>query len=139
MPKETYADYRQELAFQKQIWEHKASLRAIYARWYRRIVEALSPRRPVVEIGSGCGNFKASFKDVIATDVILGGPWIDCRADAHALPFAACSVGNFVLIDCLHHLPRPLRFLRQAKQALQPGGRIVIFEPALTPWARLVW
>lgn len=139
MAKQTCTDYADELRFQAQIWARKPGLRALYGRWYARVVTALSPQRPVVEIGAGCGNFKAHFSAALATDAIRGGPWIDRIVDARAMPFAPGEVGNFVLIDCLHHLPRPLRFLRAASAALKPGGRIVLFEPACTPWARLVW
>jgi SAM-dependent methyltransferase len=42
------------------------------------------------------------------------------------------------MVDVLHHLPRPFDFLRDAQRALRPGGRLVILEPAATPWSRLV-
>jgi SAM-dependent methyltransferase len=138
MAKTPFDDYREELANQREVWQRKSSLRAIYGIWYERIVAALSEHRPVVEIGAGCGNFKASFPEVIATDAIDAGEWIDRVVDARELPFADGEVGNFVMIDVLHHLPRPLSFLRAAAAALQPGGRIVLLEPAATPWARLV-
>lgn len=139
MPKETFANYFDELHAQREAWQRKANLRALYRRLYARIVAALSPLRPVVELGSGCGNFKSFFPETLATDVFPCGPWIDMQVDARKLPFAADSVGNLVMIDCLHHLPRPLDFLRKAADCLQPGGRIVLFEPAATPWARFVW
>lgn len=139
MPKETFSDYRRELEFQRQAWERKPSLRALYRRWHARIVSHLSPARPVVEIGAGCGNFKSFFPQAVATDVYPCGPWIDRVVDARDLPFEEGEVGNLVMIDCLHHLPRPLKFLRSATQALKTGGRIVLFEPAATPWARFVF
>jgi SAM-dependent methyltransferase len=138
MAKTPFNDYAEELAYQRDVWERKASLRVIYETWYSRIVDELAPNRPVVEIGAGCGNFKAYFPDAIATDAIDGGDWIDRVVDARDLPFAGGEVGNFVMIDVLHHLPRPINFLRAAAEALQPGGRIVMLEPAATPWARAV-
>ncbi|MBI3273217.1 MAG: methyltransferase domain-containing protein [Planctomycetes bacterium] len=139
MAKTRFADYRDELRFQRETWERKASLRALYHAWYAEVVDALSPRRPVVEIGSGCGNFKAFFPACLATDALRVGDWLGAQVDARSLPFRAGSVGNFVLVDCLHHLPRPLAFLRQAAAALSPSGRIVLLEPAATPWARFVY
>lgn len=134
-----FTDYREILAFMNDRWAHKPALRRLYRRWFERIVGELSPARPVVEIGSGCGNFKQFFPEVVATDAIKGGDWIDRIVDAREMPFGPGEVGNFVLVDCLHHLPRPLRFLRAAERALKPGGRIVLLEPAATPWARIVW
>lgn len=139
MAKEPFDDYLKEIAFQREAWDRKAVLRALYQHWYAQLVAALAPRRPVIEIGSGCGNFKAYYPECISTDVVPGGPWIDRIVDAHDLPFAAGEAGNLVAFDVLHHLQRPLQFLRQAAAALQPGGRLVLCEPAATPWARLVY
>jgi len=139
MPKAIEGDYADELKRQMDAWNRKAGLRSVYKNWYRRIVDELSDCGPVVEIGSGCGNFKAFYPQVIATDVIQAGPWVDQIVDARQMHYSPQSIGNFVLIDCLHHLPRPVRFLRQAIEALVPGGRIVILEPAITPWSRIVW
>jgi SAM-dependent methyltransferase len=139
MPKRAEDDYADELSAQIAAWERKPGLRAVYEEWYRRIVAELSEHRPVVEIGSGCGNFKRFFPETIATDVIRAGDWIDRVIDARRLPYENGSVGNYVVIDCLHHLPRPVKFLRAAISSLVPGGRIVLFEPAITPWSRVVW
>jgi SAM-dependent methyltransferase len=139
MAKQRFTHYQDELAFQREVWARKGSLRAIYQRWYKRISTHIGAPRPVVEIGAGCGNFKAFFSETFATDALPNGAWLDALADARRLPFQPNSIGHFVLVDCLHHLPRPIRFLRQTRDALQPGGRIILLEPAATPWARLVW
>lgn len=139
MKKQTFDNYLDELEFQKKIWSSKPSLRQIYGLWYAKIASKLSSHRPVVELGAGCGNFKHFMPDVIATDAIKCGDHIDKIVDAMDMPFANGEVGNFVMIDCLHHLPSPLRFFSSASRALKPGGRIVLFEPACTPWARLVF
>lgn len=139
MPKSISNDYAQELQEQIAAWQRKPGLRAVYQQWFARIVAELADRQPVVEIGSGCGNFKQFYPAAIATDVIQSGPWIDQVIDARKLPFAEQTIGNLVMIDCLHHLPRPIAFLRSAAKTLQSGGRIVLLEPAMTPWARLVW
>lgn len=139
MPKAIENDYADELKQQMDAWNRKDGLRSVYKNWYQRIVDVLSDKGPVVEIGSGCGNFKEFYPQVVATDVIPTGPWIDEIVDARCLPFQPSSIGNFILIDCLHHLPRPIRFLRSAMEALAVGGRIVLLEPAITPWSRIVW
>ncbi len=139
MAKTPFDDYLKEIAFQREAWDRKPILRTLYCRWYAEIVAAFSPLRPVVEIGAGCGNFKGYFPECVATDVFKSGPWIDRVMDAHRFEFADTEVGNLVVIDVLHHLQRPLEFLRQAVKALKPGGRLVVCEPAVTPWSRLVY
>jgi len=139
MPKTIESDYSDEVQLQIAAWQRKAGLRSVYENWYRSIVNQLSPHRPVVEIGSGCGNFKRYFPEAIATDVFRTGQWIDEIVDARELPYQRETVGNFVLIDCLHHLPRPIKFLSQAVGALMPGGRILLLEPAITAWSQVVW
>jgi SAM-dependent methyltransferase len=139
MAKAVFDDYVKEIRFQRQVWREKPVLRRLYEHWYATMVASLAPLKPVIEIGSGCGNFKEYFPDAIATDVVAGGPWVDRVIDAHQLSFAAAEVGNLVAFDVIHHLQRPLDFLRQAAAALQPGGRLVLCEPAVTPWSRLVY
>jgi SAM-dependent methyltransferase len=132
-------EYHREIAEQRVVWQAKPSLRTVYRSWYARIVASLSDHRPVVEIGSGCGNFHEFFPESIATDVVDVGEWITRTVDARSLPFSPGEVGNFVMIDVLHHLQRPIEVLRSASALLPPGGRIVLLEPAGTPWARLVF
>ena len=139
MAKMPFDDYRKELEFQRAVWERKEVLRLLYRHWYAQAVALFCPLRPVAEIGSGCGNFKEYYPACISTDIFPSGPWIDRVMDAGRLDFAAGSVGNLAAFDVLHHLQRPLDFLRQAAAVLQPGGRLILCEPAVTPWSRLVY
>ncbi len=139
MSKQVFGDYLEEIEHQREAWQRKPQLRILYRHWYAEVVAALSPLRPVMEIGAGCGNFKEYFPDVIATDIFRSGPWIDRVMDAHDLQLAPFEVGNLVAFDVIHHLQRPLNFLRQASAALVPGGRLVLCEPAVTVWSRFVY
>jgi SAM-dependent methyltransferase len=132
-------DYLKEVLHQRAIWERKPVVRKMYQQRYEKVVRALSPLRPVIEIGSGSGNFKEYFPEVIATDVFQSGPWIDRVLDAHDLDLAEGEAGNLVVFDCIHHLQRPLRFLRRAASALKAGGRLILCEPAITLWSRFIW
>jgi len=139
MAKAVFDDYIKEILYQRGIWENKPVVRKLYQHRYEMVVRALSPLRPVIEVGSGSGNFKEYFPEVVSTDVFRSGPWIDRVMDAHDLTLAQGEAGNLVVFDCIHHLQRPLHFLRQAQAALQPGGRLILCEPAITVWSRFVW
>ena len=131
-------NYATDIEHQRAIWSRKPALRALYAHWYAQSVAALAKHRPTVEVGCGSGNFKAFYPELIATDVLIG-TGADLVADAMVLPFGKDQVGNIVAFDVIHHLQRPLSFLRQAITVLKPGGRLVLCEPAMSLWSRLVF
>src|SRR5262249_19468419 len=49
------------------------------------------------------------------------------------------SFANIVMVDVLHHLERPVRFLAESERVLEPGGRLIFCEPAITPLGGLVY
>ncbi len=124
------ADYRA-------IWFEKPVLRSIYNDYYRRIRAACAPG-PTLEIGGGSGNMKGFAADVVSTDIVAA-PWLDAVCDAQALPFADDSFANIVMIDVLHHIARPARFLAEAERTLIPGGRVIVIEPGITPLSGLFY
>lgn len=132
-------DYSEEVRRQRDVWLKKPVLRLLYNHWYSQCAAFFSSERPVVEIGAGSGNFKSYYPDVISTDVFPSGPWIDLVMDAQVLALAPNKTGNLFVFDVLHHLQRPLDFLRRAVASIKPGGRLVVCEPALSPWSRFVY
>ena len=130
--------YLRHLQRHRRMWECKSAVRAQYRRWYRMIADQMTDLSPSIELGCGCGNFKAFRPDVTATDIMLT-PWCDRVADARRMPFVDDSVGNLVLFDVLHHVPNPLQVFREASRVLRPGGRIIVVEPLLTGWSRIVY
>jgi SAM-dependent methyltransferase len=123
----------EQLRVQRAAWERRPLLRALYAEWFDGVVQQLSDADgPTVELGCGIGMFKEFRPETVATDV-MSTPWADAVVDAQQLPYEDSSVANFVLIDVLHHLPRPQQFLAEAERALRPGGRVVMVEPYCSP------
>lgn len=118
----------------RDLWERKQTLRLLYRDFHRRLIESCPPGR-VLDIGSGTAHIKDFRPDIISTD-ILSFPGIDVVADAHRLPFPDGFFAGVVMLDVLHHLERPIEFLREASRVLKPGGRLVMIEPAMTTLAR---
>ncbi|MCX6816704.1 MAG: class I SAM-dependent methyltransferase [Candidatus Beckwithbacteria bacterium] len=125
-------DYQRLLRYRR-IWETKKILRIIYSDWYKKIIKDLKPGK-TLEIGSGIGNFKKYYPEIISSDIVPC-EWLDKCIDAHNLPFPKHSLSNIVMIDVLHHLQDPLRFFREACRVLKTGGKIILMEPFPSPFS----
>jgi SAM-dependent methyltransferase len=114
-------------------WRGKPLLQKIYAGFYEKILQHIDTHTPgaVVEIGSGIGNLKAHLPRAICTD-LFPNPWLDLVCDGYELPFASGSVSHLILFDVFHHLRCPRAFLNEARRALTPQGRVILFEPFIS-------
>jgi hypothetical protein len=79
----------------------------VYQEWFAQLLCCVEGLHPIVEIGAGPGFFKEYFPQLISTDVI-STPYVNLVCDAGSLPFQSGSVGALVMVDVLHHLPKPL-------------------------------
>jgi SAM-dependent methyltransferase len=132
-------DDPQTTATRRRIVQSKGFLRQIYFEWYEAVLAALPPTDgPIVELGSGAGFLKDLFPDLITSD-ILHLKDLSVVLDAKEMPFQTGSLRAIVMIDVLHHLSRPRRFLREATRCVKPLGRLVMIEPWVTKWSRLVY
>jgi len=128
----------QEIAAQRRrVWQHKYAIRACYRGWFERmrpfIVEG-----PSVEVGASFGPLKDYWPALRTADVVPTAG-LDLVADAVRLPFGEATLGNLVVVDLLHHLADPHRFLDEAARVLRPGGRLLAIEPYLTPVSRVAY
>jgi SAM-dependent methyltransferase len=121
-------------------WRRKPLLQEIYRGFYLEIAREL--RRDLagetVEIGSGIGNLKNVVPDALSTD-LFPNPWLDRVENAYALSFADGSVANLILFDVWHHLQYPGTALAEFHRVLAPGGRLIIFDPAMGMLGRIVY
>lgn len=132
--------HNREIQENKLAWEQKPLLREIYADFYTQILSQVRTdiSGKVVELGSGIGNFKSIYPSAIATD-LFPNPWIDQVENAYHLSFTDGSVANLVLFDVFHHLEYPGLALAEFRRALAPGGRVIIFEPAISLLGYIVY
>jgi SAM-dependent methyltransferase len=123
----------------KQIIVAKPFLKAIYDEWYGLLARALPPGEgQVLELGSGCG-YCARFIPGLITSEVLPCSGVQIVVDAQRLPFADRSMRAIVMTDVMHHMPNVRRFFAEASRCLRPGGKILMIEPWVTSWSRLVF
>lgn len=128
---------REILENQLKAWNNKPALRALYGQWFDEINHNLTAGISV-EIGCGISRLKERIPDVVTVDIVKLS-WTDAVCDAHELPFRSGSIGNLILFDVLHHLSTPMIFFSEASRVLEPGGRIIIMEPYISPFSWLIY
>ncbi len=123
----------------RRIIVEKGFLRKIYEEWYHDLIADLPPvDGPVLEIGSGAGFLTDSLPGLITSDVFFL-PHLSAVLDAGTIPFDRGTLRGVLMIDVLHHLPRPRRFFMESARCVKPGGVIVMIEPWVTTWSRFVY
>lgn len=124
----------------QKVIEKKPFLQAIYRDFYREMIEAAgTPEGGVhVELGSG-GGFMQTLLPGLVTSDILPLRSTDLCFSVENLPLCDESVDTFFMMNAAHHFPDALRALRELDRCLKPGGKIVMIEPANTPWGRFVY
>lgn len=118
-------------------WQNKPLLEKIYQRFYEAIRAKLQPG-VTLELGSGIGQIKQFIPDCITSD-LFANPGIDRVESAYSLSFDDQSLTNIILFDVWHHLEYPGAALRECQRVLVPGGRLIIFEPAMGLLPRIVY
>jgi SAM-dependent methyltransferase len=118
---------------------NKSFLRQIYEEWYEAIA-ALLPldKDPVLELGSG-GGFLVEFIPELITSEVFYSRHVKVVLDGSGLPFVSESLRGIVMTDVLHHLPQPRRFFAEASRCVRSDGLVILIEPWVTSWSRLVY
>ena len=133
------ADDPETTRIRKDIVRSKPFLRRIYLEWYANLISALpAGEGEVLEVGSGAGFFAEVCPQVITSEVFLC-PEVKTVMDARRLPFRDGALRAIVMTDVLHHIPEPEAFLGEAQRTLRAGGRILMIEPWVSGWSRLVY
>jgi SAM-dependent methyltransferase len=115
----------------RDIWHEKPVLRTIYEDYFDLIASACLPGRT---LEFGAGGTPAELRSeghFIAADIQFG-PWLDVVADAQQMPVSDGALDNITMLDVLHHLAYPVRFLEESARTLRPGGRLIMIEPAIS-------
>jgi SAM-dependent methyltransferase len=134
------AQHDAEIQSNRLAWERKPELRAVYRAFHELIASRLDRMIPglVVELGSGMGSIKEVIPDCVTTD-LFANPWLDRQENAYRLNFADGSLSNLILFDVWHHLRYPGTALAEFRRVLAPGGRAIVFDPAVSCTGRIVY
>lgn len=113
-------------------------LQRLYGEFYKELlrVEKIADKT-VVELGSN-GDFIKRLLPRAITSNVLQLPYVDMHFSAIQMPFAGNSVDVFFAINVFHHLVCAGSFLGEIHRCLKAGGRLIMIEPANTPWGGLV-
>jgi SAM-dependent methyltransferase len=123
----------------REVIRSKPFLLKIYQDWYTWMAGCLpAGEGPVLELGSGAG-FLADYIPGLLTSEVFFCRGISLVADGQQLPLASASLRAIVFTDVLHHLPQVRLFFQEAERCLQPGGRVIMIEPWVSPWSRFIY
>lgn len=124
----------------RQIIQSKPFLKKIYEEWYDMLISRFPDGnlKRVFEIGSGAGFLGQVAPDVISSDLLhIAG--VDLVMDAQCIPAADEGLHGLLMVNVLHHIPDTRSLFREASRSLEVGGMIVMIEPWLTTWSRMVY
>jgi SAM-dependent methyltransferase len=110
-------------------WRSSLGLRKVYGAIYERMRQ-FAEEGSWLEVGSGIGVASEFLPRVVKSDIAETGH-VDRVVDAYAIPQENWDA--IFGLDVFHHLRQPRRFLDSAAEALKPGGRLILAEPAATP------
>jgi SAM-dependent methyltransferase len=123
----------------RQIIQNKPLLKAIYQEWYELLAGGVpGGSGGVLELGSGAGFLSEYIPDLITSEV-FPCPNIDVVLDAQSIPLRDRCLRAIVLTDVLHHMPNVSKFFAEAARCLRSGGKILMVEPWVTSWSRLIY
>jgi SAM-dependent methyltransferase len=92
----------------------------------------------VLELGSGAGYCDRFIPNLMTSEVFFCNT-VRLVADARRLPFRDQSLRAIVFTNVMHHMPDVRQFLGEAARCLCAGGKILMVEPWVTPWSRLIY
>ena len=120
--------------------QKKPFLKKLYYDWYAFLTNQLDsiPKGILLELGSGGGFLKEIVPAILTSDIIHLSH-NDMVVDAEVMPFENNTLSVIFMIDVLHHIPNCRNFFSEADRTLKVGGKIIMSEPANTPFSRFFY
>ena len=136
---ELHLDDPETTGLHRKIIKSKPFLQRIYREWYGLLAESLpSGNGSVVELGSGAG-FLTDFVAGVITSEVCFSPGVRVVLNGQSLPFREASLRGITMVNVLHHVPDVRALFREASRCLRSGGRVVMIEPWVSAWSRIIY
>ncbi|MDP7197350.1 MAG: class I SAM-dependent methyltransferase [SAR202 cluster bacterium] len=87
--------------------------------------------------GTGIGELHIKSKNFELTDV-LKSEWITQIVDAHKMPFENSSLDFIIINNAIHHLSKPIVFLKECSRVLRKEGKLLIQDSHLSLVMRIL-
>ncbi len=118
-------------------WERSPAVQVYYCSLFDGLLQK-AINGSTLDLGSGIGTIKSFYPSVVTSD-IEKTPYVDLAVSCYELEEADRQWENLMATDVLHHLRRPFDFFRSAARVLNPGGRVLLCEPAATPFGQVFY
>lgn len=125
-------DTHERLALHEKILEKRQMIAGVFKEFYdicnNYNKNYFSGNGIALEIGSGVGQIKKYYPNVVTSEVIAS-PIVDMVIDAKKMNLENNSVRAIYGLNCFHHFSEPRKFFRECERVLQPGGGVVLIDP----------
>lgn len=120
--------------------KHSFNLEYLLCNRYSWMNEYVKKDDRGVEMGAGTGvsRFFINTKFLLLTD-FSHHEWLDIKnVDALHTPFDDCSYDYVVASNMIHHVPQPVKFLKEMDRILKPEGLLLIQDINASFFMRLI-
>ncbi len=125
-------DSHERLALHEKMLEKRKMISGVFKEFYDTCSfynkHFFSGKGIELEIGSGVGQIKKYYPNVITSEVI-DSPLVDRVIDAKKMNLEDNSVRVIYGMNCFHHISEPRKFFKECERVLQLGGGVVLIDP----------
>ena len=127
-----------ELARKAYIENSPKNLEYLLYKRYNWMNNYIDKNKYTIELGAGAGLSKFFIKEkIILTDIVKRN-YIDKKIDALNIDVPDNSVDIFICTHMIHHLAKPILFLKNVEKKLVPGGLLLIHDTNTSIIMRLI-
>ena len=125
-------DSADRLAMHEKMLEKRKMIAGVFKEFYETCMnynaKYFAGNGIQLEIGSGVGQIKKYYPDVVTSEVIESS-LVDMVIDSQNMNLKDNSVRAIYGMNCFHHFSEPRKFFKECERVLNPGGGVVLVDP----------